>query len=121
VNLRFLLEQIELRSVEKRLANDRNPRKHNDNQVGQIARSIAFGMMSVMLAGSAGNIIAGNARAAAACTLGLALVPLIVVDHSSDYEKRAYAITDNKLALKATWDEEILKVELEGSGGPSWT
>jgi len=91
----------------------RNARTHSDEQVAQIAASIVeFGFCNPILVGSDGVIIAGHARVIAARKLGLSEVPVIVLDHLSQAQRRALVIADNKLALNAGWDEELLGEEL---------
>jgi DNA modification methylase len=92
----------------------RNPRTHTEEQVAQIAASIAeFGFVNPVLVGADGVIIAGHARVMAARKLGLSEVPVIVLDHLSQAQRRALVIADNRLAQNAGWDEEMLRVELE--------
>lgn len=91
----------------------RNPRTHSHEQVIQIASSIAeFGFTAPILVDSKAGIIAGHGRLLAARKLGLAEVPVIVLDHLSETQRPAYCIADNKLALNAGWDEELLANEL---------
>lgn len=92
----------------------KNPRTHTEEQVAQIAASIAeFGFVNPVLVGADGVIIAGHARVMAARKLGMAEAPVIVLDHLSEAQRRALVIADNKLAQNAGWDEEMLRVELE--------
>jgi DNA modification methylase len=91
----------------------RNARTHSDAQVAQIAASIAeFGFNCPILVDSKAGIIAGHGRLLAARKLGLTEVPVIVLDHLSETQKRAYIIADNRLAENAGWDDELLQVEL---------
>jgi DNA modification methylase len=114
VTSRPMVERIELFDVGRLIPSARNARTHSDAQVAEIAGSIsAFGFMVPVLVDRDGGIIAGHGRVLAARKLGLERVPVIVAEHLSDTEKRAYAIADNKIALNAGWDEELLKVELE--------
>jgi DNA modification methylase len=100
--------------VERLIPFVRNARTHSDEQVAQIAASIAeFGWANPILAGADGIIIAGHARLLAARKLGMTEVPVIVLDHLSETQRRALVIADNRLALNAGWDEEMLRVELE--------
>ena len=100
--------------VEKLIPFARNARTHSDEQVAQIAASIAeFGWTNPILAGADGIVIAGHARLLAARKLGLANVPVIVLDHLTDTQRRALVLADNRLAMNAGWDEEMLRVELE--------
>ena len=92
----------------------RNARTHSDEQVAQIAASIAeFGWTNPILAGSDGIIIAGHARLLAARKLGMTEVPVIVLDNLTETKRRALVLADNQLALNAGWNEEMLRVELE--------
>jgi len=100
--------------VERLIPYARNARTHSDEQVAQIAASIAeFGWTNPILAGSDGIIIAGHARLLAARKLGMTEVPVIVLDHLTETQRRALVLADNRLALNAGWDEEMLRVELE--------
>ena len=100
--------------VEKLIPFARNARTHSDEQVAQIAASIAeFGWTNPILAGADGIVIAGHARLLAARKLGMTEVPVIVLDHLSETQRRALVIADNRLALNAGWDEEMLRVELD--------
>jgi len=100
--------------VDRLIPYARNARTHSDEQVAQIAASIAeFGWTNPILAGSDGIIIAGHARLLAARKLGMTEVPVIVLDHLTETQRRALVLADNRLALNAGWDEEMLRVELE--------
>jgi ParB-like chromosome segregation protein Spo0J len=91
----------------------RNTRTHSPEQVAQIAGSIReFGFTNPILIDAENGIIAGHGRVMAASKLGLAKVPCIRLAHLTDTQKRAYIIADNKLALNAGWDEEMLALEL---------
>jgi len=91
----------------------RNTRTHSPEQVAQIAGSIReFGFTNPVLIDAENGIIAGHGRVMAASKLGLAKVPCIRLAHLTDTQKRAYIIADNKLALNAGWDEEMLGLEL---------
>jgi DNA modification methylase len=97
---------------------DRNARTHSDGQVAQIAASIVeFGWTNPVLADGQGNVIAGHGRLAAAKQLGLDTVPVLVLDHLTEAQRRAYVLADNKLALNAGWDEELLAAELHALNG----
>jgi len=109
-----LVSQIELWPVERLVPYARNPRTHTDEQVAQIAASIAeFGFVNPVLVGADGVIIAGHARVLAARKLGLNEVPVVVLDHLSEAQRRALVIADNRLAQNAGWEEEMLRIELE--------
>ena len=89
-----------------------NSRTHSDEQVAQIAASIReFGWTNPVLTDGEGGIIAGHGRVMAARKLGLSEVPCIRLEHLTEAQKRAYVITDNKLALNAGWDNELLALE----------
>ena len=91
----------------------RNSRSHSESQVAQIAGSIReFGFTNPVLIDAENGIIAGHGRVMAAGVLGLASVPCIRLAHLTETQKRAYIIADNKLALNAGWDEEMLALEL---------
>jgi DNA modification methylase len=91
----------------------RNSRTHSDAQVAQIAGSIReFGFTNPVLIDAENGIIAGHGRVLAAGKIGLAEVPCIRLAHLTETQKRAYIIADNKLALNAGWDEEMLALEL---------
>jgi len=93
----------------------RNARTHSKRQIKQIAASIEqFGFTNPVLVSDAGDIIAGHGRVAAAKLMGLQTVPTLALSHLSEAERRAYVLADNKLALNAGWDPEILAIELQG-------
>ena len=92
----------------------RNARTHSRKQVKQIAASIErFGFTNPVLVSDDGEIIAGHGRVEAAKSLGWKAVPTIALSHLSETERRAYVLADNKLALNAGWDKEILAIELQ--------
>ncbi len=103
--------QIERWPLERLVPFARNPRTHTEEQVAQIAASIVeFGWTTPVLVGADGVVIAGHARLQAARKLGLREVPVIVLDHLSEAQRRALVIADNQLALAGTgWDEELLR------------
>jgi len=93
----------------------RNARTHSKKQVKQIAASIErFGFTNPVLVSDDGEIIAGHGRVEAAKLLGLRKVPTLALSHLSEAERRAYVLADNKLALNAGWDKEMLAIELQG-------
>jgi ParB-like chromosome segregation protein Spo0J len=95
----------------------RNSRTHSDAQVGQIAASIKeFGFLNPIIVDGESGIIAGHGRVLAAQKLGIAELPVIEAGHLSDTQRRAYIIADNKLAMNAGWDDEMLRVELDALG-----
>ena len=109
----WLADKIEQWPTAKLLPYARNARTHSDEQVAQIAASIAeFGFTNPILAGADGVIVAGHGRLAAAHKLGLALVPVVVLEHLSPTQRRALVIADNRIAENAGWDEAMLRIEL---------
>ncbi|WP_168452172.1 site-specific DNA-methyltransferase [Sphingopyxis microcysteis] len=111
--------QISSQLVERDIASlqpyARNARTHSKKQVKQIAASIErFGFTNPVLVSDNGEIIAGHGRVEAAKLLGLRKVPTLALSHLSDAERRAYVLADNKLALNAGWDKEMLAIELQG-------
>ena len=104
---------VEYRKVEALIPYARNPRTHNDEQVAKIAASIVeYGWTNPVLVDGDNGIIAGHGRLAAAHKLGLTEVPVIELAHLSPTQKRAYVISDNRLALDAGWDDAMLALEL---------
>jgi DNA modification methylase len=92
----------------------RNARTHSRKQVKQIAAAIErFGFTNPVLISDDGQIIAGHGRVEAAKLLGMKVVPTLALSHLSEAERRAYVLADNKLALNAGWDKEILAIELQ--------
>ena len=92
----------------------RNARRHSKAQVGQIADSIRrFGFTNPVLISDDGEIVAGHGRVEAARRIGLETVPTLKLSHLSETERRAYVLADNKLALNAGWDTEVLAIELQ--------
>jgi ParB-like chromosome segregation protein Spo0J len=93
----------------------RNARRHSKTQIKQIANSIQrFGFTNSVLVAKDGEIVAVHGRVAAAKTLGIDTVPVLRLAHLSETERRAYILADNKLALNAGWDNEMLAIELQG-------
>jgi ParB-like chromosome segregation protein Spo0J len=106
--------KIETWPVERLIPYARNARLHSEAQVAQIAASIVeFGFNNPVLVEPHGGIIAGHARVIAARKLGYTEIPVIVLGHLSENQKRAFILADNKLALNAGWDLEMLRLELE--------
>ena len=104
---------VEYRKVETLIPYARNPRTHNEAQIAKIAGSIVeYGWTNPILVDGGSGIIAGHGRLAAARKLNLAEVPVIELAHLTTAQKRAYVIADNRLALDAGWDEEMLALEL---------
>ncbi len=110
-----LESKIVMRMVGELTPYPRNARKHSKKQLKQIAASIErFGFTNPVLVTSDGQILAGHGRVEAAKLLGMETVPTIVLDHLTAAERRAYVLADNKLALNAGWDPDLLAIELQG-------
>ncbi|MFN3349076.1 ParB/Srx family N-terminal domain-containing protein [Pseudorhodoplanes sp.] len=104
---------VETRPIDCLIPYVRNARTHSEDQVAQIAASIAeFGFTNPILIGTDDVVIAGHGRLLAAKLLGLSEVPVIVLDHLSDAQRRALVIADNRIAENAGWDEAMLRAEL---------
>jgi hypothetical protein len=105
--------KIEMWPLDRLRPYERNARTHSPEQVAQIAASIQeFGFTNPILVDGSDGILAGHGRLAAAKDMGLAEVPVIVLDHLSAEQRRAYILADNQLALNAGWDMELLRFEL---------
>jgi len=108
-----MAKRVEVWPADKLVPYDRNPRTHSEEQVNRIAASIVeFGFLNPVLVDTQAGIIAGHGRLMAAKALGLDEVPVVVLDHLTPAQRRAYVIADNQLALNAGWDNELLKAEL---------
>ena len=105
--------QVVYQAVSSLVPDPRNARTHPKRQIEQIIASIrAFGFTNPILADPQGNLIAGHGRMRAAKEMGLAEVPVITLTGLSEAQKKALRLADNKIALNAGWDMEILKLEL---------
>jgi DNA modification methylase len=106
--------QVELWPIDRLLPYAANARTHPDEQVAQIAGSIAeFGFNVPCLVDERGILIAGHGRVLGAKRLGLQQVPVIRLGHLTDAQARAFRLADNRIALNAGWDEEMLSAELD--------
>jgi len=106
--------KIELVQVSKLTPYVNNSRTHTEEQIAQIVASISeYGFTNPVLIGTDNDIIAGHARVQAARSMSMKSVPCIRLGHLTDEQKRAYVIADNKLALNAGWDDDMLRLELE--------
>ena len=106
--------QIELLNVDSLIPYVNNARIHSEEQVLQLASSIKeFGFNQPILLDADNGLVAGHGRLLAAKKLGLENVPCIRLKHLTDAQKKAYIIADNKIAQNATWDFELLKMEVE--------
>jgi ParB-like chromosome segregation protein Spo0J len=113
MNGQWPADSVERRPVSALVPYARNSRTHSDAQVAQIAASIReWGWTTPVLVDEDGTIIAGHGRVLAAQKLGIDEVPCMVARGWTEAQRRAYVIADNKLALNAGWDDEMLRVEL---------
>lgn len=95
----------------------RNSRTHSEQQISKIAASIKeFGFLNPVIIDGSSGIVAGHGRVMAAQKLGMDELPVIEASHLSDAQRRAYVIADNRLALDAGWDDEMLRVEFDELG-----
>jgi DNA modification methylase len=105
--------QVERWPLERLIPHARNARTHSEDQVAQIAGSIAeFGFVNPVLVGDDGVLVAGHGRIMAARKLGLTEAPVIVLSHLTPTQRRALMIADNQIATNAGWNEEMLAAEL---------
>ena len=105
--------EVDYKQIGQLIPDPRNARTHSKKQVTQIADSIsAFGFTNPVLADPEGNLIAGHGRLRAAKELDLTEVPVITLSGLSEPQKKALRLADNKIALNAGWDTEVLKLEL---------
>lgn len=105
--------KIQYKPIQDLIPYARNSRTHSDAQIVQIASSIKeFGWTNPVLLDGENGIIAGHGRVLAAQKLGESDVPTIELSHMDENQKRAYIIADNKLALNAGWDNEMLALEV---------
>lgn len=108
-----MANRIEMWAIDRLVPYQRNARTHSPEQVAQLAASIAeFGFVNPVLVDGEAGVIAGHGRLAAAKELGLDEVPVVVLDHLTPAQRKAYVIADNKLALNAGWDMSLLQAEL---------
>jgi ParB-like chromosome segregation protein Spo0J len=108
-----MAKRIELWPIDRLVPYDKNSRLHSPEQIAQVAASISeFGFTNPILVDSNDGIVAGHGRLSAARELGMEQVPVVVLDHLSERQKRAYVIADNKLALNASWDVDMLAAEV---------
>lgn len=107
-------DSVERRPIVDLIPYARNARTHSPEQVAQIAASMReWGVTTPILVDEQGTIIAGHGRVMAAQKLGLTELPVTVARGWSEAQKRAYVIADNKLALNAGWDRDLLGLEIE--------
>ncbi len=106
-------DRFEKVSIDKLIPYARNARTHSKEQIKQLRASLReFGFVNPVIVDKEYNIIAGHGRVMAAKEEGITSVPCVFAEHLTDAQKRAYILADNRLALNAGWDEEMLSVEL---------
>ena len=106
-------DKVEQWPIDKLVPYAKNSRTHSEEQIAQLAASIKeWGFTSAVLVDEEGGIIAGHGRVMAARKLGMESLPVMVAAGWTDAQKRAYVIADNKLALNAGWDNDLLALEL---------
>ena len=105
--------KLEYRAVDVLIPYARNAKQHSDAQVAQIAASIReFGWGAPILVDGENNVIAGHGRLLAARKLGMTEVPVVPMDHLTDTQRRALILADNKIGENASWEDELLGIEL---------
>jgi len=110
--------QIEYWPLDRLIPYARNARTHSAGQIAEIAGSIrAFGFSNPILVGEGGDIIAGHGRLAAARKLGLNAAPVVVLRDLTEFQRRQLVLADNRIALNAGWDAEMLQLELADLSG----
>ncbi|SJZ93889.1 DNA modification methylase [Pilibacter termitis] len=115
------IERFEKVAIEKLIPYARNSRTHSKEQILQLRSSLReFGFINPCLIDKDFNVIAGHGRIAAAKEEGIVEVPCIFVEHLTEAQKRAYTIADNKLAMNAGWDDEMLSIELSDLQGANF-
>lgn len=106
--------KVQLFDVEKLIPYENNPRK-NDKAVNAVANSIkAFGFKQPIVVDRNMVVVAGHTRLKAAKQLKLKEVPVVIADDLTDEEVKAYRLADNRVSEAATWDDDLLKIELDG-------
>jgi DNA modification methylase len=109
----YVADQVERWPLDRLIPHARNARTHSEDQVAEIAASIAeFGFVNPVLIGDDGVMVAGHGRVLAARKLGLTAVPVIVLAHLTPTQRRALMIADNRIGENSSWDEEMLAAEL---------
>lgn len=106
--------EMQLVPIDKLIPYVNNARTHSPEQVNKLRSSLReFGFINPVIIDSDFNVIAGHGRIAAAKAEGISEVPCVFADHLTDAQKKAYILADNRMALDADWDEELLKIEIE--------
>ena len=108
------VSEMDLVNVDKLIPYVNNARTHSKEQINKLRASIReFGFINPVIIDRDYNVIAGHGRILASQEEGIDKVPCVFVDYLTDAQKKAYIIADNRMALDADWDEELLKIEIE--------
>ena len=111
-------ERFEKVNIDRLVPYARNARTHSKEQILQLRASLReFGFVNPVIVDKDLNVIAGHGRIIAAKEEGISEVPCVFAEHLTDAQKRAYIIADNRLALNAGWDAEMLSVEISDLQG----
>ena len=106
--------EMNLVDINKLIPYINNARTHSPEQINKLRASLReFGFVNPVIIDKDFNIIAGHGRVEAAKAEGIKEVPCVLVDYLTEAQKKAYILADNRMAMDAGWDEEMLKVELE--------
>ena len=106
--------EMQLVPVEKLIPYINNARTHSDEQIKKLRSSLReFGFINPVIIDRDYNVIAGHGRILAAKAENISEVPCVFVDYLNDAQKKAYILADNRMAMDAGWDEELLRVEIE--------
>ena len=107
-------KEMVLVAIDKLIPYINNARTHSPEQINKLRSSLReFGFINPVIVDKDYNIIAGHGRVIAAKAENFTEVPCVLVDHLTEAQKKAYIIADNRMALDAGWDEELLRVEIE--------
>ena len=110
--------EMQLVPVEKLIPYINNARTHSDEQIKKLRSSLReFGFINPVIIDRDFNVIAGHGRILAAKAENISEVPCVFVDYLNDAQKKAYILADNRMAMDAVWDEELLRVEIESLQG----
>ena len=112
-SIKWPADRVERRPISELIPYARNARTHSEAQIAQIAASMCeWGWTNPVLIDPEGQILAGHGRVLAARTLGYKECPVMIADGWTQAQKRAYTLADNQLALNASWDEQLLRLEI---------
>lgn len=110
--------ELQLIAIDKLVPYQNNARTHSPEQINKLRASLReFGFINPVIIDREYGVIAGHGRIAAARAEGIAEVPCVFADHLTEAQKKAYILADNRMALDAGWDEDILRVEIEALQG----